>query len=52
MKLTNLRLVPWLVATLLLVVAWAVVISVAVHVSEIVLRSLEMIVELAALPPG
>lgn len=51
MKLWNLRQLPWLVATLLLVVAWAVVVLVAMHVSTIVLNTLDMIVELAAISP-
>jgi hypothetical protein len=51
MKLSNLRLVPWLVATLTLVIAWAVVIWVAIQVSATVLNTLDMIIELAAMSP-
>lgn len=36
---------------LVLLVAWAVVIWVALHVSSIVLQTLDMIVELAAISP-
>lgn len=51
MKTSFLRLVPWLVATLLLVASWAVVIVVALEVSSIVLETLHQIVELANLSP-
>jgi hypothetical protein len=49
--------IPWLsqllavVAPLALLCAWAVVIWVALHVSTIVLNTLDMIVELAAISP-
>jgi len=41
------------VALLLSTVAtWAVLIMVAIHVSETVLKTLDMIIELAAISPG
>ena len=51
MKSSILRLVPWLAATLLLVVAWAVVLWVALEVSTIVLETLHAIVDLAQMGP-
>lgn len=36
---------------LVLLIAWAILILVALHVSEIVLKTLDMIVELAAISP-
>lgn len=36
---------------LVLLIAWAIIILVALHVSEIVLDTLDMIVELAAISP-
>jgi hypothetical protein len=44
------RLLGYL-APLVLLVAWAVVIWVALHVSSIVLNTLDMIIELAAISP-
>jgi hypothetical protein len=41
-----------LLSPLALLVAWAVVIWVALHVSTIVLDTLDMIVELAAISPN
>jgi hypothetical protein len=38
-------------APLVLLIAWAILIMVALHVSEIVLDTLDMIVELAAISP-
>lgn len=40
-----------IVAPLALLIAWAIVIFVALHVSTIVLDTLDMIVELAAISP-
>lgn len=37
--------------TLLLATCWVIVIAVAIHVSQIVLNSLEMIIELAGITP-
>lgn len=51
MNSSILRLLPWLVATLMLVVAWALVIWVAIQVSATVLNTLDMIIELAAISP-
>jgi hypothetical protein len=44
------RLLSYLVP-LVLLVAWAVIIWVALHVSTIVLNTLDMIIELAAISP-
>jgi len=51
MKASVLRLLPWLLATLLLGTAWVLVIWCALQVSAVVLDTLEMIVELAAISP-
>jgi hypothetical protein len=44
------RLLAYLVP-LILVIAWAIIIWIALHVSTIVLNTLDMIVELAAISP-
>lgn len=51
MKTDRLRQLLALVAPLALLFAWAIVIWVALHVSTIVLQTLDMIVELAAITP-
>lgn len=51
MRTDRIRQVFAVVAPLVLLCAWAVVIWVALHVSTIVLQTLEMIVELAAISP-
>ena len=49
MRSTRLRLIAWLAALVSLLVAWACVIWVALQVSTIVLKTLEQIVDLAAM---
>lgn len=51
MKVDRIRQLLALLAPLALLAAWAVVIWVALHVSTIVLNTLDMIVELAAISP-
>lgn len=51
MNLTKLRTVWLSLLGLAVVVAWAIVLTIAVHVSEILLDTLGAIVELAALTP-
>lgn len=51
MELTKLRAAILSLLALALVVAWAIVITIAISVSEMVLDSLTMIVELAAISP-
>jgi hypothetical protein len=51
MKTMNLRLIALSFCALLLAIAWAIVIWIALSVSEIVLSSLDMIVELAGITP-
>ena len=51
MRSTHAQRVLAVTAILTLLAAWAVVILVAMHVSEIVLDTLDMIVELAAISP-
>jgi hypothetical protein len=51
MNSSNLRLIALSLALVLLAIAWAIVIWVALSVSNIVLASLDMIVELAAISP-
>lgn len=51
MKVDRLRQLLALLAPLALLIAWAIVIWVALHVSTIVLDTLDMIVELAAISP-
>jgi hypothetical protein len=51
MRTSALRRILALVAPLALLIAWAIVIWVALHVSTIVLETLDMIVELAAISP-
>jgi hypothetical protein len=48
MRISAIRRLLAYVPALLLLVAWAIVIWVACHVSTIVLKTLDMIVELAA----
>jgi hypothetical protein len=48
---THIRTALAMLAPLALLIAWAVVIWVALHVSTIVLQTLDMIVELAAISP-
>jgi hypothetical protein len=50
MKLANLRGILLSVLALAVVIAWAIVINVAISISEIVLANLHMIVELAGMP--
>jgi hypothetical protein len=49
----NARIRPWAVALLALATTsvWSIIILVALHVSTIVLNTLDMIVELAAISP-
>lgn len=51
MRTDPLRRILAYVLPLVLLVAWAILILVALHVSEIVLNTLDMIVELAAISP-
>lgn len=51
MKPLHLRLIALSLCLLLLAAAWAVVIWVALSVSNVVLDSLQMIVELAGISP-
>jgi cytosine/uracil/thiamine/allantoin permease len=51
MKVDRIRQLFALLAPLALLCAWALVIWVALHVSTIVLETLDMIVELAAISP-
>jgi hypothetical protein len=51
MRSTHAQRVLVATLTLLLAVCWAIVIFTAVHVSTIVLQTLEMIVDLAAISP-
>jgi hypothetical protein len=51
MRTDRIRQVLAYLAPLVLLIAWGVVIWVALHVSTIVLNTLDMIVELAALSP-
>jgi hypothetical protein len=51
MRTDRIRQLLAVVAPLALLCAWAVVIWVALHVSTIVLETLDMIVELAAISP-
>lgn len=51
MKPTRTQKVLSATLALLLLAAWSVVILVALHVSQIVLNTLDMIVELAAISP-
>lgn len=51
MRIQNLRRLLSYLAPLVLLTAWALVIWVALHVSSIVLSTLDMIVELAAISP-
>lgn len=51
MNLTKLRAGLLTLLALALVVAWAIVITIAISVSEMVLDSLSMIIELAAISP-
>lgn len=51
MKTTLIQRVLAVAAPLALLIAWAIVIWVALHVSTIVLDTLDMIVELAAISP-
>lgn len=52
MNLPSPKGILFIFASLALVVAWAIVIWVAAYVSRIVIDSLQMIVELAAISPG
>jgi hypothetical protein len=51
MRTSAIRRLIAMLAPLALLCAWAVVIWVALHVSTIVLQTLDMIVELAAISP-
>lgn len=51
MKVPSIRPIVAVVLALLTTAAWAILITVAMHVSVIVLDTLEMIVELAAISP-
>jgi cytosine/uracil/thiamine/allantoin permease len=51
MRISAIRRLFAMLAPLALLIAWAVVIWVALHVSTIVLQTLDMIVELAAISP-
>lgn len=51
MRTSALRRVLAYAPALLLLIAWALVIWIALHVSTIVLDTLDMIVELAAISP-
>jgi cytosine/uracil/thiamine/allantoin permease len=51
MRTDHLKRFLALLAPLALLIAWAIVIWVALHVSTIVLETLDMIVELAAISP-
>jgi hypothetical protein len=51
MRTSALRRLLAFTPALLLLIAWAIVIVVALHVSSIVLNTLDMIVELAAISP-
>lgn len=51
MKSLNLRLLALSLCGILLTIAWAIVIWVALSVSDIVLKSLDMIIELAGITP-
>lgn len=51
MERTAVRRILATVAPLVLLIAWAIVIWVALHVSTIVLDTLDMIIELAAISP-
>ena len=47
----KIRLLALVIATLLLLLAWGVVLWVALQVSSMVLNTLDMIVQLAAISP-
>lgn len=51
MRTSALRRLLAYLAPLVLLIAWALIIWVALHVSSIVLSTLDMIVELAAISP-
>jgi hypothetical protein len=51
MRTDRIRQLLAYLAPLVLLVAWAIIIWVALHVSTIVLNTLDMIVELAAMTP-
>jgi len=51
MRISAIRRLLAYVGPFLLLLAWAVIIWVALHVSTIVLNTLDMIVELAAISP-
>jgi hypothetical protein len=51
MERSRLRQLVALISPLALLIAWAIVIWIALHVSTIVLETLDMIVELAAISP-
>jgi hypothetical protein len=51
MRISALRRLLAYTPALLLLIAWAIVIWIACHVSSIVLASLDMIIELAAISP-
>jgi hypothetical protein len=51
MKPETMRAIGLSVMIVLVVAAWSIVIVVALHVSQIVLNTLDMIVDLAAISP-